>query len=292
MKEIRYLFPVLLLSLIPFLAYSQEVDTPEFVVPESLTRFPEWSDAGYALISAHRGGPYPGYPENAIETFQNIIDHTPAFIECDVMMTRDSVLVLMHDYTLDRTTTGTGRVSETTYQSLQSLYLVDNEGNETTFKIPTLDEALAWGKGKALFTLDIKRGVPFDMVLDAINRYDASRYAAVITYRMEDAQYVHRQNADVMISVSAGSFGAWEQLKKSGIPYNRMLGFMGTREPEPAIFDTLKAHGIWTILGTLGNLDRSTEARGDELYLEFYRNGADILATDRPLEVHKVLQEK
>ena len=43
-------------------------------------------------MSAHRGGPYPGYPENAIETFEYIASQIPTVIECDIAMTKDSVL--------------------------------------------------------------------------------------------------------------------------------------------------------------------------------------------------------
>src|SRR5690554_7917291 len=68
-------------------------------------------------------------------------------------MTKDSVLVLMHDDKLDRTTTGTGFVSDYTYSELQSFYLEDYQKTKTSYKIPTLDEALQWGKGKVVYTL-------------------------------------------------------------------------------------------------------------------------------------------
>ena len=62
------------------------------------------------IISGHRGGMAPGYPENCIETFENTLSHMPSFFEIDPQMTRDSVIVLMHDATIDRTTPGTGKV--------------------------------------------------------------------------------------------------------------------------------------------------------------------------------------
>ncbi|MEL7148815.1 MAG: glycerophosphodiester phosphodiesterase, partial [Bacteroidota bacterium] len=69
-----------------------------------------------------------------------------------------------------------------------------------------------------------------------------------------------------------------------------LLGFVGTREPSKAHYAKLKALGIKTILGTLGNLDRSAMAKGnDDVYFGYFKNGADIIATDRPLEVAKVI---
>lgn len=256
-----------------------------------ITTFSQWMKNPQPLVSAHRGGPYPGFPENAIETFQNIADQITTVIECDVALTKDSVLVLMHDKTLDRTTTGEGNILEVLYADLQQLRLVDNEGNPTSYTVPTLDAVLTWGKGKAMFTLDVKRGVPFEMVTTAVARHNAEDYAAIITYRIEDAKTVHSLNPDLLISVSAGDEGALTQIEKSGIPAQNLLGFVGTREPDAAHYQKVHTMGIKTILGTLGNLDQRAAAKGDDsVYLRYIKNGANIIATDRPLEVAKVLQ--
>lgn len=77
-----------------------------------------WTEDRIPMVSAHRGGPYPGFPENAIETFENVSKQTPAVIEFDVAISKDSVLVLMHDNTLERTTTGSGKVIDHTYAEL------------------------------------------------------------------------------------------------------------------------------------------------------------------------------
>lgn len=266
------------------------IANPKSNTVKAVTSFEQWFKAPHPLISAHRGGPYPSFPENAIETFQNIVDQIPAIIECDVSMTKDSVLVLMHDNTLDRTTSGTGDISEHLYKDLKNLQLLDNEGDTTAYQIPTLDEVLAWGKGKTLFTLDVKRGVPFEKVIDAIEKFDANSYAAVIVYRIQDAQLIYSNNSSIVISVSAGSDGALEQIVKSGIPSKNLLGFVGTKEPEIAHYEKVQKLGIKTILGTLGNLDKSAIAKGDDnVYLTYIKNGANILATDRPLEAGRVL---
>jgi glycerophosphoryl diester phosphodiesterase len=52
----------------------------------------------------------------------------------------------------------------------------------------------------------------------------------------------------------------------------------------------LHERGVFTILGVLGNLDRSAIARGDQIYVEFVQKGADILATDRPIEAAKAIE--
>lgn len=252
--------------------------------------FFQWSADRVPMISAHRGGPYPAYPENAIATFQHISDQIPTIIECDIAMTKDSVLVMMHDNTLDRTTTGEGKVIEKTFAELQRLRLIDNQGLVTNMGIPTLDEVLKWAKDKAVLTLDVKRGVPFEMVIQAVQENDAQDFAAIISYNARDAALVHELDSSLMISVSIGSEEAYEAHQAMGVPDNRMIAFVGVSEPELSLYDFLHEKGIYCILGVLGNLDRKAIAQGDSTYLGYIQHGADILATDRPLEAYEAIQ--
>ena len=252
--------------------------------------FYSWTNDRIPMVSAHRGGTYPGFPENAIETFANVLTYTPAIIELDVAMTKDSVLVLMHDDDLDRTTTGTGKVNEVTFEYIQTLFLEDNDGNLTHFKIPTLEEALIWSKGKALLTVDIKRSVPYEKIVEEVQKTKSEAHAALITYSFEAAKKLHLMAPELMLSVTIRNEEEIGRLEEAGIPWNRVIAFTGVSERSPEFNLALHDKGVFTILGTLGNLDKSAEARGDELYAIFVQNGADILATDRPIEAAKAIQ--
>ncbi len=237
------------------------------------------------LISAHRGGPYPGYPENCIETFEYVISQVPVLIECDVARAGDGTLVLMHDETLDRTTTGSGKVSGYTRDQLKELQLVDNQGRKTSYKIPTLRETLKWSKDKAILTVDIKRSVPFEEVVNMIEEEGAQGHVVLITYTIGAAIKLHRLNPELLLSVTIRNSEEFDRLKQSGISLNKVIAFAGTSEPLISHYDELHEAAIFCILGTLGNLDRRAQARGDHIYQDFVNRGADIIATDRPLEV-------
>jgi glycerophosphoryl diester phosphodiesterase len=256
---------------------------------EAADHFYTYHPARLPLISAHRGGPAPGYPENAIETFEHTIRHTQAIIECDIMRTADGHLVMMHDQTLDRTTDGTGRVDEVSLEYIRSLRLKDNEGNLTDYKVPTLREVLEWGRDKVVFTLDVKRGVPYDEVLTEVEVTGSELNAVIITYSIRDAMLVHELNPRVRISISLGSEEAIAQWRESGIPAKNTVAFVGTSERDAAIYETLHVEGVLCILGTMGNLDRKAASSGDELYRDLILRGADILSTDRPIEAAEVL---
>lgn len=256
---------------------------------EDLYQFLTYSEKRVPLISAHRGGPDVGYPENAIETFQRVAYKTPAIIECDIALTKDSVLVLMHDETLPRTTTGKGKLKDHTYEELQELFLKDTKGERTPYKIPTLEETLAWGIGKVIFTLDVKRNVPYQLVIDAIRKTKAEAYTIIITYSADQATVVHNLAPDLMISASIRSAEDLVRLNDNDIPDTRIVAFVGTAQPDKALTDFLHQHGILCILGTMGNLDQQAKERGEQMYATYIENGADILSTDRPLQTSKAL---
>ncbi len=246
-----------------------------------------------AKISAHRGGgDYAGYPENCLESFRFLAKRMPVIIECDINTTKDSVLLMLHDDVLDRTTTGKGRINEATYAYCRLLQLKDNQGNLTKYRMPTLDEVLTWGRGKITFTLDVKRNVPFEKVVAAVRRAGAADYAAVITYNATDAIRLHRLAPELVISVNIRTRADYERLREGGIPDDRMLAFVGTREAAPELYRFLHEKNIACILGTLGNLDKQAAAKGDSTYRTFVRNGADILSTDRPLEAGKTVNQE
>lgn len=242
-------------------------------------------------ISAHRGGgDYKGYPENCIESFEWLAKQMPVIIECDISMTKDSVLIMMHDDSYNRTTTGAGKVADSLYAYSRTVLLKDNMGTLTNFMVPSLAKVLQWGKNKVAFTLDVKRGVPYDKVVALVQQHKAHRYAAVITYNAGDAAKVHALDSNIMISVTMRNKDEYNRHSSLGIPDSRMIAFVGTREPDAAFLEWLHAKGIRCILGTLGNLDKMAAARGDSLYKKWNSMGADIMSTDRPLEAWRAIQ--
>jgi len=256
----------------------------------SAVDFYTWSSDRVPMVSAHRGGPYPEFPENAIETFENVLKYTPAIIELDVAMTKDSVLILMHDDELERTTTGVGKVENVTYQYIQSLFLKDEEGELTTFRVPTLKQALIWSKGKALLTVDIKRSVPYEKIIEEVRATNSEQHAALITYTFPAAKKLHAMAPELMLSVTIRNEEEINRLEQTGIPWTRVIAFTGLAERPQEFNQALHQRGVFTILGVLGNLDQSAKTRGDQIYASFVQHGADILATDRPIEAAKAIK--
>ena len=79
-----------------------------------------WLREHRPLSVAHRGHSIE-FPENTLEAYRRAIALGVEMIECDVNLTHDGRLVMIHDATLDRTTNGSGRVSSVTWDEIQRL---------------------------------------------------------------------------------------------------------------------------------------------------------------------------
>lgn len=258
---------------------------------EGLVKFLKYSPNFKPMISSHRGGgDIPGYPENCIESFEYLSGKIPNVIECDIEITKDSVLMMMHDNTLDRTTTGKGKIIEQNWNDIKDVRLKDNAGTLTTFKIPTLEEVLKWGKNKVIFGLDVKRNTPYEKVVAMVKKIHAEDYCMIIVYDANQAKKVYELNPNLMISVTVRDVKEYERHHQAGIPDKNMVAFIGTREPNKEFNNFLHQKGICTILGTLGNLDKMAIAKGDHIYKGFVNNGADILSTDRMFEAYEAIK--
>ncbi|WP_129714475.1 glycerophosphodiester phosphodiesterase family protein [Pedobacter sp. SYP-B3415] len=279
MKKISLIF-FLLLTVASIYA-QQKVNHIKFKSPAAFKAFLQRKTTPYPLLSAHRGGPMPGYPENCIETFENAARLQPVIIEFDVALSKDSALVIMHDDRLDRTSTGKGLVSDYTLAELQRYRLKDNNGRVTDFRIPTLDQVLQWGKGKVLFTIDLKKGVPYSKIIASIRRNRAEDRSIVITYNAGQAAELHRLAPDLMISASVGREEDLDRLNNMGVPDNRIVAFTGTAAKDKTLYDFLHSRGITTIMGTMGNIDNQAKARpGRPVYGRLLELGVDVLSTD------------
>lgn len=252
--------------------------------------------AGQTLISAHRGGPTPGLPENAIPTMEALLMAAPAIMEVDVGQSTDGVLFLLHDDRLDRTTTGTGEAAKQDWAALSSLKLKDNWGWTTPYAIPRLSEALAWAKGRTVMQIDFKRSADVAKVVAEIRAAGMERSVILIAYTVEQAASLHRAAPEMLLSVSVDSIGDLAALKTVGIPEDRIVAFTGTRLPRPELFQELDGQNIEVIFGTLGRPPRAIDAvidryGMDERYAQLGKEGVDILATDRPREAAEALAE-
>lgn len=253
-------------------------------------------DGGVA-ISAHRAVSALDQPENSIAAIEATGLAIPnAILELDAVLTKDRQLVLMHDDTMDRTTTGRGRVADLTLAQVKQARLKASNGALTRAAPPTLGEALdAAGRVGAIASIDLKPAdgeTTVDLaraVIDQVRQSRAGNRVILITYNDADARAVAAMAPEMMIS--AGLSGV-DNL--SGLNPAQILAWTGTREERPALWRALREAGVEVQFGTLGaegvRRDDRYAADGDvSEYRDLVRQGVTVIATDTPLAVKSVL---
>lgn len=139
----------LFLSLLTLIALSAIAQDRVSLIREKLiTR-----DNNSVIVAAHRGD-WRNFPENSLEAIDNAIKMGVDIVELDVQRTKDGQLILMHDQTLNRTTTGKGAIADTTLAYIKTLKLRNGCAIRTIHDVPTLEEALIHAKGKIMLNLD------------------------------------------------------------------------------------------------------------------------------------------
>ena len=252
---------------------------------------------GGVAISAHRAVSAMDQPENSIAAIEATGRAIPnAILELDAVLTRDGQLVLMHDETMQRTTTGRGRVADLTLAQVRSARLKASNGALTDAPPPTLGEALdAAGRVGAIASIDL---TPADgdstvdlarAVIDQVRRSRAQDRVILITYNDADARAVAAMAPEMMISAG---LGGTEDL--AGLNPAQILAWTGTREERPALWRALREAGVEVQFGTLGaegvRRDDRYAADGDvSEYRDLFRQGVTVIATDTPLAVKSVL---
>lgn len=146
------------------------MDTPEWML-DFEEKTAAMNDPDGRLMSCIHRGEAEFYPENSIEGIISAIKLGADMVEIDPRLTKDGVLILLHDETLTRTTNveefagkngypSSHRVEDWTYAQLQALSLKEAAGGTnaklTNYKIPTLDEAMKVCANRVFIRLDVK----------------------------------------------------------------------------------------------------------------------------------------
>ena len=209
--------------------------------------------------------------------------------------TRDGQIVVLHDATLDRTTTGHGPIKEQTLAELKKLRLKDINGDVTDFQIPTLSEVFQWAKGKVVLVIDGKDLSAVDRVRQ-IEKHNAESYAMLIAGNAEAAKECFKLNPEIMMEVFISNQKQFDAFEASGVRWSNLIAFVGHKPTKDRdLLKRLHDRGVSTIAGTSRNLDRDLTKRqdGDEefqpKYRELLERGVDLIETDLPRRIWPML---
>lgn len=261
----------------------------------------------YVVVACHRGD-WRNYPENSIPAIESIIRMGADIMELDLKLTKDSVLVLSHDWTIDRCTTGKGRVSDYTLDELKQFRLRRAHGVATdSLHISTLREALECCKDRICVNVD--QGYEYyDMVLAITEELGVTDQILIkgkhSVASVAEKMAAHEHNMMYMpiidIQKEQGQKLFQEYMDTKTVPLAYEVCW---KKLTPEVSDCFKkvvesGSKLWvnTIWGSLcGYLDDDKALDcGDpaEVYDQVIALGASMIQTDRPEQLLDYLRKK
>lgn len=259
-------------------------------IDEILKKFHD-SDSEYVMVVAHRARTgSQKYPENSIPAIQNAIDVGVDIIELDVKVTLDGVVVVNHDHTIDRTTTGTGNPEEYTWEELQKFKLKLPDGTVTDERLATFEEALNLAKGKVMIDIDLKTS-KLQPVIDIVKETDMLNQVVFFDGSFDILKEVVSLCPEAMVMPRARSYEDTEtsfQLFNSP-PVIHIDGSFYTSELTS--FIKSKKSRIW--INSLGKGDEKIrDNKIDEVIHDLLKYDANIIQTDEAEVVLPYLESK
>lgn len=139
------------------------------------------------LIFAHRG--YSAkYPENTLLAFNKAVEYGADGFELDIHLTKDEQIVVIHDHTINRTTTGRGKVAEMTFDEIQQFNIKKGFFNATNEKVPLLTDVLNIVKAhNKLLNIEIKAetGKIESKLHELLRQYDINDQIIISSFNIE-----------------------------------------------------------------------------------------------------------
>jgi glycerophosphoryl diester phosphodiesterase len=166
-------------------------------------RYEAAHDDGRPLIGGHRGNPAE-HPENTMRSFRSAIAAGCDLIECDVHLSSDGRLVVIHDHTLERTTNGKGLVGDLSSAELRRLDAGHGE------HIPLLQEVVELALGKVGLVIEIKQ-IPVqypgleDKLLAMLRQLGAMQECAVVSFHHPSIRQLRGMEPRLQLGILEGA---------------------------------------------------------------------------------------
>ncbi len=162
----------------------------------------------HTLLIAHRGAPRQA-PENTMASFEIAVARGADGIECDLRMSADHVPIIIHDQTLERTTTGMGQVTRHRLQQLKRLDAGSWFNKRfAESRVPTLEELLTTLSKEILIYLDVKDETNspalWRRVVKLLDKHRATGRVAVCSFNIRMAQKLKQERSDLCVGAIVG----------------------------------------------------------------------------------------
>ena len=245
------------------------------------------SNSKIVLVAAHRAA-HNHHPENSLPAIEEAIELGVDIIELDVKVTKDGVAVLMHDGTIDRTTTGSGKPSDYTLEELKEFRLI-HEKDTTENQIPTFTEALKLIRNNIMVDIDIKTD-RLDPIIAAIKKCECENHVFFFDNDYEALQYVREADPEFMLMPRAYSY---EMADSAIVWFNPEVIHIDFKFYNLEVVELIKSNNARVWINALGLPDMAFGTKNeDEAMDKILKHGANIIQTDQPKMLLEALRKR
>ncbi|MBL8099019.1 MAG: glycerophosphodiester phosphodiesterase [Anaerolineales bacterium] len=249
------------------------------------------SDLTDTLVIAHQGGDGIA-PGNTMFAFQNAVDLGVDVLEMDLHITKDNVLVLIHDETIDRTTNGSGEVESMTLDEIKQFdagYDWSND-NDATFPfrgqgitIPTLEEVFN-SFPQMKMTIEIKKSNTsmIEPFCDMIREYDMQEKIVVASFYDDKMKAFREECPEVATSSAKNETTVFVLLSKVFLTGFYSPQFYSLQVPEESSGITVMTESFIRAAHERNLAVEPWTINDEETMRKFIEWGVDGIMTDRP----------
>lgn len=238
----------------------------------------------------------PGFPENAIETIERMLEAIPAIIEIDVVSSADGIDYLHHDEVLQRTTSGVGSSNSLSWNEIAELKMIDNNLVETDYRPIALDAALERLSGRGFLMLDLKAPSRTQSVIEKVSQVGMLDASVFIAYDFDQAREILSAAPTAFVALGASSLEQVEATKQAGFFDSSYVGLTGALGAQQEVTDMLLDAGHFVLAGTyLGpNPPDAKVAIANNVTLldRAPETGVQLLVSNRPAQIFNYLSER
>ncbi|AWW28772.1 glycerophosphodiester phosphodiesterase [Echinicola strongylocentroti] len=238
----------------------------------------EFLEGKSLMVIAHRAS-HQQYPENSIPAIQEAIDLGVDMVELDIRVTADGVPVIMHDGTVDRTTTGSGDVEQLSYAEIKEMFLLDKRDQASTFKIPTLKEALEVCKDRMMIDMDMKTD-QVEAVLETVDLVGVGDQLLFYDGDWDVLAEIKRKYPQAYLMPRAHNK---RHIKKAVKRLDPEVIHIDPSFYTPKTIETAEKFGLRIWINSLGDRDESIKSSPNvNDQMEWVHKGANMVQTDLP----------
>lgn len=248
------------------------------------------------VIAAHRGGyetdKADNAPENSVANIRVCQTKGYEIYETDIQRTQDGHFVILHDATIDRETTGTGKASEMSFDEIKKLRKKFRDGTPSEHRVATLDEFLAEGHERVRFKADLKPGVNqyFSEIMERVTRQQASSTIIFrVPYRDADLFETYlRDGVPItgdMLMFMVSSKKQFDDIVKRFRPTMIQINLPKNEPTNPKTLDLIR-------YATSEGIQVETHAEGNpDNWRRLIQAGVRIFHTNKPAKMKRFLRE-